>query len=343
LNPYSAISLLRSSSAFFLAFLFLHKKNPIKNAAAMTTIGMMTAIAIFAPEPKPSEEDPDPEALNAEGVGVALVEVRVVWSVAVADVVSWENVDVTTTTEGGSVVEASGVVDGVWVMVAVTSTTLGLEVSSDVGGTTVVDGGMEVTEVMVVGSSEDVSGVEVVSEAVTVTVVEKEVVRLVTVVSIVVRMTESVTSVLVSVDIVTRGLWKLNQGTEMLAAASRPKRAPARDGIGRQVHEVPRVTDALNRTQIELSSMTDSRSHRKLYEGGEVGKRVRLDVSAWMCQALVSGRELCSAAASSNDRATIYDKWQKMSFQPPGRGMCVEAVHNGSVTSDMGGGEVGGG
>jgi hypothetical protein len=207
LNPYSAISLLRSSSAFFLAFLFLHTKNPIKNAAAMTTIGMMTAIAIFAPEPKPSEEeDPDPEALNAEGVVVALVEVRVVWSVAVSDVVSWENVDVTTTTEGGSVVEASGVADGVWVMVAVTSTTLGLEVSSDVGGTTVVDGGMEVTEVMVVGSSEDVSGVEVVSEAVTVTVVEKEVVRLVTVVSIVVRMTESVTSVLVSVDIVTRGL-----------------------------------------------------------------------------------------------------------------------------------------
>jgi hypothetical protein len=54
---------------FFLAFLFLHKKNPIKNAAAMTTIGMMTAMAIFAPDLRPPPEfESVPEALSAEGV-----------------------------------------------------------------------------------------------------------------------------------------------------------------------------------------------------------------------------------------------------------------------------------
>ena len=46
--------------------------------------------------------------------------------------------------------------------------------------------------------------VDAVSEAVTVTVVEKEVVRLVEVVAIVVTMTESLEPVAVSLDIVTR-------------------------------------------------------------------------------------------------------------------------------------------
>ena len=78
MKPYSAISLLRSSSAFFLAFRFLHKKNPIKKAAAMTTIGIITAIAIFAPELKPLEPDPEPEALNADGVDDAVDDVTVV-------------------------------------------------------------------------------------------------------------------------------------------------------------------------------------------------------------------------------------------------------------------------
>lgn len=83
LNPYSAISLFRSSSAFFLAFLFLHKKNPIRNAAAITTIGMTTAIPIFAPELKPLEPDPEPDALKADGVGLVFDEFCVVAAVAV--------------------------------------------------------------------------------------------------------------------------------------------------------------------------------------------------------------------------------------------------------------------
>ncbi len=71
LNPYSAISFFRCSSAFFRAFLFRHKKNPIKKAAAITTIGITTAMAILAPEPRPLEElEPDPEALKAEGVAL---------------------------------------------------------------------------------------------------------------------------------------------------------------------------------------------------------------------------------------------------------------------------------
>jgi hypothetical protein len=70
LKPYSAISFLRSSSLFFLAFLFLHKKNPNKNAAAITTIGMMTAMAILAPVFRPPDEfEVVPEVLKAVGVG----------------------------------------------------------------------------------------------------------------------------------------------------------------------------------------------------------------------------------------------------------------------------------
>ena len=202
LNPYSAISLLRSSSVCFFAFRLLHKKNPIKKAAAMTTMGMMTAIAIFAPEDKPPEDpDPEPEALRADGVELEVDEVAVVALVAVSEVVSVLNVDVTTTTEGVGVVEAIGVVEGVCVIVAVTSTTLGVV---EGGATYVVEGAIEVTEVMVVGGREVVSEV-VLDDSVTVTVVEKEVVKLVDVVPIVVVTTESVAIVLVSVDIVSRG------------------------------------------------------------------------------------------------------------------------------------------
>lgn len=104
--------------------------------------------------------------------------------------------------EGVGVVVAPGVVDGVCVMVAVTSTTLGVGVV--VGATNVVESGIDVTEVTVVGGVEVVSGVDV--EAVTVIVVENEVVMLVDVVPIVVTMTESVKIVLVSVDMVTRVL-----------------------------------------------------------------------------------------------------------------------------------------
>jgi hypothetical protein len=197
LNPYSAISLLRSSSAFFLAFLFLHRKKPIKNAAAMTTMGMTTAIAILAPELKPLEEpDPDPDALKADAVELEL-DVSVVLSVAVPEAVVGLKVDVTVTRLGVGVVDSPGVVDGVWVKVCVTSTTLGLEVV--VGATNVVEGGIEVTDVTVVGGV--VSGVEVSEEPVTVTVVEKEVVKLVEVVIIVVSLTESE---LESVDMMTR-------------------------------------------------------------------------------------------------------------------------------------------
>lgn len=60
----------------FLAFLFLHKKKPMKKAAAMAIMGMTTAIAILPPSERPPEPlDPLPEALNAEAVDDALVEV----------------------------------------------------------------------------------------------------------------------------------------------------------------------------------------------------------------------------------------------------------------------------
>ena len=96
----------------------------------MATIGMMTAIAIFAPELKPLEcPDPEPDALSAEGVEDAIDEVCVVAAVAVSELVSWAYVDVTATTEGvGAVVTPGGVDEGVGVCVrvSVTSTTLGV-------------------------------------------------------------------------------------------------------------------------------------------------------------------------------------------------------------------------
>ena len=103
--------------------------------------------------------------------------------------------------EGVGMVVAPGVVlDGDCVTVSVTATTLGLEVLV-VGGIYVVEAGIEVTEVTVLGVVElgpavDVSIEE--DEPVTVTVVEKDVVKLVEVVPIVVVMTESVTPVLAS-------------------------------------------------------------------------------------------------------------------------------------------------
>ena len=57
----------------------------------MATMGIVTAIAIFAPELSPPEEpDPDPDALNADGVDDALEEVTVNESVAVPAVVGDE-------------------------------------------------------------------------------------------------------------------------------------------------------------------------------------------------------------------------------------------------------------
>jgi hypothetical protein len=94
LKPYSAISLLRSSASFFFAFLLRHRKKPIRNAAAIATIGMTTAIAILADVLRPLlEPDPDPDALSAEALELALEDV----DVDVSELVP--SVDVTTTTD----------------------------------------------------------------------------------------------------------------------------------------------------------------------------------------------------------------------------------------------------
>ena len=79
-------------------------------------------------------------------------------------------------------------VDGVWVTVAVTAITLGVVVV--VGSTMVVEGGIETEETLVVVGVVT-SGVEV-EASVTVTVVEKDVARLVEVVVMMVVITESV-------------------------------------------------------------------------------------------------------------------------------------------------------
>ena len=84
LKPYSAISLLRISSAFFLAFRFRQNQKPKNRSAAITTMGMTTAIAIVPLEPRPDEEPPFlSPADNADGVGEDDVEAVV--SLAVAD------------------------------------------------------------------------------------------------------------------------------------------------------------------------------------------------------------------------------------------------------------------
>ena len=160
----------------------------------MATIGIMTAIAILPPELKPPEPpEPDPEALKAEGVGDAREEVETLVAVFVKVlefVGSW--VDVTTTTDGvvGTTVETSAE-DGVRVVVAVTLMTLGVV---EVGSTTVVDGGSEVIEVMVVGAVVGVVvgslGTDVVV-SVMVIVVVGEVVKLMEVVVMVVMLTEA--------------------------------------------------------------------------------------------------------------------------------------------------------
>ncbi len=191
LNPYSAISFFRSSSASFRAFLFLHRKKPIKNAAAMTTMGMMTAIAILPPELSPPEDfELDPEALSADGVDDDY-DVLVVSTVDVSDAVVGEYIDVTTTTVGGKVLPS--VDEGVSVIVAVTATTLGLEDVVE-ATTTVVEGGIDTEETIVEGV---VTGVVVTTGvveelSVTVTVVVGDVVRLMAVVVLSVVRTESV-------------------------------------------------------------------------------------------------------------------------------------------------------
>lgn len=88
-------------------------------------------------------------------------------------------------------------------LVEVTITTLGLGVVVS-GGTKVVDGGIEIEEVIVVGSlvgTDDVGGIEELS--VTVTVVEKEVVRLIEVWVMIVVLIESVAVLLVLVAVVS--------------------------------------------------------------------------------------------------------------------------------------------
>jgi hypothetical protein len=167
----------------------------MRKAAAMATMGIMTAIAIFPPELRPPDEvELEPEALNADGEGLEEEDVLVELTVAVSELdVSGEYVDVTTTTEGVGVLPLS-VVEGVSVTVAVTAITLGLDVGVVVAITTVVDGGMETEETE--GEEEvniEVSDVSVeLSVPVTVTVVVGEVVKLTEVVVMTLVTTESV-------------------------------------------------------------------------------------------------------------------------------------------------------
>jgi len=91
----------------------------MRNAAAMTTMGIITAMAIFPPELRPPlPPDPLPEALNADAVDEELeVLLAVSLEVRVTEV-SPGCVEVTTTTERevltGAVV---GVCSGVKVVV----------------------------------------------------------------------------------------------------------------------------------------------------------------------------------------------------------------------------------
>jgi hypothetical protein len=162
---------------------------------------MTTAMAIFPPELRPFEDpDPEPDALSADGVEL---DDSVRESVAVPVTVSTGEVVVTTTTEGLDVVGAWGELEGVRVTVSVTLITLGLELVVG-GGTKVVESGIEVMEVEVVGGGalEVMSELDV--ESVTVTVPVIEVVKLVDVVTIVVSLIE-VGLVLESLAIVISG------------------------------------------------------------------------------------------------------------------------------------------
>lgn len=144
---------------------------PRKRSAAMTTTGMMTAIAIIPPVPSPEDFPPELDALRAEGVLVAEVEV-LDGGVGVGVGVVTGIVEVITSTE----VEPGPSEDGVTTIDEVIATTL--EDGGVVeGGTTVVDeGGIEVVEMIV----EEM--IEVVSEAVEV-LTDTEVVVLTVVVS----------------------------------------------------------------------------------------------------------------------------------------------------------------
>jgi len=145
----------------------------------MTTTGIMTAIAILAPELSPPDP-PEPEvALRAEGVDEAEdVREDVSDVVAVVGLVA-EYVEVMTTTVGANVVPDEV---GVLVTVSVTATTLADSVLVVDGGTYVVEGVTEMVETMVL-REEDVDtdaevDVKVAVSDVMVTV-EKEVVKLV--------------------------------------------------------------------------------------------------------------------------------------------------------------------
>lgn len=113
---------------------------------------------------------------------------------------SGEYVDVTITTEG---LWVPPVEEGVSVTVAVTATTLGLEVGVGVVSTTVVEGGIETEEMLVGVGVGVVSGLLEVSgvEAVTVYVVVGEVVKLIEVLVMILVCIEPSGAVLVAVAV----------------------------------------------------------------------------------------------------------------------------------------------
>lgn len=143
------------------------------------TIGIITAMAIVAPLVKPPEELPlVPEALSAERVDEADVEVcdKVDGSAALGVNVTTGCVDVIVVTTG------PGALDGDCVTIDVTCVTTVVGARVDAGGTVVVDGGIEVSEVTggsVVVEEEVVGGsvVVVVSPGVVVGVVVTSVVE----------------------------------------------------------------------------------------------------------------------------------------------------------------------
>jgi len=255
-------------------------------AAAMATIGMMTAIAIFPPELRPPEPpEPEPDALKAEGVGD--VRELVVSPPLVGKLeVSGCCVDVTTMTEGlvgvGVVGSAGG---GVMVVVVVTSMTL-----SDVvgGGTMVVEGGSEVIDVMVVGGSGGgvvvgSSGV-VVEVSVMVMVVVGEVVKLTDVVVMVVMVTESVAGSLVvgTAESVVLSVEKLETAVEVISFMNIPAIVRS-EGEGKQFASSGRVGSLMRgeldspalrgRLETQRKRFGSRKRDGKMYVGRYYGRR----------------------------------------------------------------------
>src|SRR5690242_21698620 len=70
LKPYSSTSFLRSSSLFWRALRFLHKKIPASSSSAMATTGTTTAIAILPPELSPFWSSPLFWGLGLAGLGL---------------------------------------------------------------------------------------------------------------------------------------------------------------------------------------------------------------------------------------------------------------------------------